>query len=399
MQYPRFTKLIIADIMSKFPSISNRLEEEYHAIKDDTPLEYKDYVEKFRGKKRKGTPTSGEISLPRKSLKIRVRQQKPISTTLIPPPSDDRERDEIHEATQLSLALHKTTKIVEEQENVAAIENKLLEEDEEEKKDDKKDNDDDDNDDHDDHALFRTQVTSSSETRTEKIHTLIPSPLRSPRINLSSDKAPIKELTIFVTPTATPATTSQRQVDVVLNDVIPKIASNATKDLIDDNLLRIVVNAIKKERESAQAIVTALISQEFAAHAPKIIEELFRIHMQNTVLNVYPTTSTSNATTSIADLQQQLYLKTKSNLQDQVADPELWEILRAKFEKSSASVGPCRTDAFRKRDHDDHQGDNVNPEGEKSAKRQKTSKDSKSAKGSSSKQPVQKSKTSAFELQ
>ncbi|GKF83357.1 hypothetical protein Tco_0245013, partial [Tanacetum coccineum] len=145
-----------------------RLEEEYHVINDDTPLvtvyttrkvtvkgmlipdnlntddirdtqAYKDYEKEFVGvdismiqphpvestqetnmtprairtpnpddvvqkKKRKGTPTAGETSTPRKSLKIRVKQQKPISTTP-PPPNDDRERDEIHEVTQPNLAL------------------------------------------------------------------------------------------------------------------------------------------------------------------------------------------------------------------------------------------------------------------------------------------------------
>ncbi|GJY42204.1 reverse transcriptase domain-containing protein [Tanacetum coccineum] len=38
IQYPRFTKLIIADFMKKFPDISLRLEEDYHSIKDDIPL-------------------------------------------------------------------------------------------------------------------------------------------------------------------------------------------------------------------------------------------------------------------------------------------------------------------------------------------------------------------------
>ncbi|GKA28948.1 hypothetical protein Tco_0715193 [Tanacetum coccineum] len=38
IQYPRFTKLVIADIMSKFKSVPKRLEEEYHSIKDDTSL-------------------------------------------------------------------------------------------------------------------------------------------------------------------------------------------------------------------------------------------------------------------------------------------------------------------------------------------------------------------------
>ncbi|GJZ79933.1 hypothetical protein Tco_0644770, partial [Tanacetum coccineum] len=98
------------------------------------------------------------------------------------------------------------------------------------------------------------------------------------------------------------------------------------------NLPIIVADVINKERGSSQADVPDLISQELDAHAPKIIEELFKIHMQNTVLNM------------------------KS---------DLWYVLKAKYEKSSASTDPCRTDAFRKRDHDDHQGDDAHPKGEK----------------------------------
>ncbi|GJX89635.1 retrovirus-related pol polyprotein from transposon TNT 1-94 [Tanacetum coccineum] len=38
IQYPHFIKLIIADLMKKFPNILKRLEEDYHFIKDDVPL-------------------------------------------------------------------------------------------------------------------------------------------------------------------------------------------------------------------------------------------------------------------------------------------------------------------------------------------------------------------------
>nr|GFD25179.1 hypothetical protein [Tanacetum cinerariifolium] len=96
--------------------------------------------------------------------------------------------------------------------------------------------------------------------------------------------------------------------------------------------------------------------------------------MENTVPNVRPTKSTSTATTAV-DLQQQkqLYLRMKSDLQAQVVDLKLWDVLKAKFEKSFA-VGSFLDDAHRKRDHDDHQGDDATLEGEKSAKRKKTSK-------------------------
>ncbi|GJY90813.1 hypothetical protein Tco_0506009, partial [Tanacetum coccineum] len=151
--------------MSKFESVPKRLEEEYHSIKDDTPLvsvyttrkvtikgmlippdlitdeiretqEYKDYAKEFVGvdvptikpqpvestqgenmtpratrtpnhiddvvQKKKEKRAAGETSSPRPSLNIRVRQQKYISTTPIPPPK---------------------------QENVAAVEEQLLKED------------------------------------------------------------------------------------------------------------------------------------------------------------------------------------------------------------------------------------------------------------------------------
>ncbi|GJZ75177.1 hypothetical protein Tco_0639642 [Tanacetum coccineum] len=397
----------------------HRLEEDYHYIKYDVPLvsvyttrnvtikgililddlladdiretqEYKDYAKEFV---RVDVPTiqpqliestQGANRTPRATRTSNlVHDVKPNSSTPIPPLSDDRKRDEIHKATQLSPALLKTAKLAEEQENVAAfIDFVFLDEDdsgtsiepeshkenpkevddddeEEEKKDDKKNDDDDDNDDHDYHALVRTRRTCSSKIRNKKMQTPIPSPLRFPRKDLSSDKAIAEELTVSVSPT--PATLFQRRakliskkyshilvalrrqgfmikqmekkyvtnrefqdikerVDKVLHDIVPKIASNATNDLIDDNLPRVVADAMK------------------------------------------------------------------TDLQDQVVDLELWDVIKRKFENSSAAVSSCRDDAFHKCDHDENQGDDGSPEGEKSAKRHKTSKSSKSAKGSLSKQ-------------
>ncbi|GJS64822.1 putative ribonuclease H-like domain-containing protein [Tanacetum coccineum] len=52
IQYPRFIKLIVADLMKKFPNIPKRLEEDYHSIKDDVPLiretnDFKEYETMF----------------------------------------------------------------------------------------------------------------------------------------------------------------------------------------------------------------------------------------------------------------------------------------------------------------------------------------------------------------
>ncbi|GJZ34269.1 hypothetical protein Tco_0580086, partial [Tanacetum coccineum] len=99
IQYPRFTKLIIADMMKKFPSIPLRIEEDHHSIKDDIPLvsvyttgnvnvrgmlildafltneihATDDYKEYETGKKRK--KSVGESNSPQKSLKITIRQK------------------------------------------------------------------------------------------------------------------------------------------------------------------------------------------------------------------------------------------------------------------------------------------------------------------------------------
>nr|GEX13171.1 hypothetical protein [Tanacetum cinerariifolium] len=76
--------------------------------------EYKEYEKVFvRKKKRK--QVAGETSSPGKSLKVTIRKKK-TSSTSIPHPSDDRERDEIAEATILSLTLHKTALVDGEEE-------------------------------------------------------------------------------------------------------------------------------------------------------------------------------------------------------------------------------------------------------------------------------------------
>ncbi|GJZ59155.1 hypothetical protein Tco_0614971 [Tanacetum coccineum] len=307
-------------------------------------------------KKRKTKAVAGESSTPMKSLKVIIKLKKP-STTLIPPPSDDKERDEIAKATLLSLTMHKTAIAAEAQENVAkdeedttstiepkshkehpeivddddddvvddVVDDKVEEKnnDEEEKKDD---NDDDDN---DDHALVRGKVSSCSKTRKEKMQTPNPPPPRSLRNDLSSDKTFSEELTVNVSPI--PDTTSKDPSMSQPTSSIYKILPGSVAEL-----------------SRRHDVILELVSKEFAIDAPKIIEELFKLHMKNKVLNVHPTVSISTVKTT-ADLKQQLYLKMKTDLQSQAANPEMWDILKKKFEKSSASASLGKV-------HDEHQG-------------------------------------------
>nr|GEZ37547.1 hypothetical protein [Tanacetum cinerariifolium] len=150
------------------------------------------------------------------------------------------------------------------------------------------------------------------------MQTPVPSPLRPNRTDLSSDKTVTKDLTVFDTPMSyVPSQDPTKLTSSLcthLQGVITRMYKRqATNDLIKDNLSRLVTDAVKKEIESSQA--------------------------DNTVLNVHTTTITSTATTS--DLQQQLYLKMKSDFQSQVVDPELWNALKANYEKSSASTNAC----------------------------------------------------------
>ncbi|GJX82237.1 hypothetical protein Tco_0331718 [Tanacetum coccineum] len=189
IQYPRFTKLIIADLMKKYRFIPKRLEDNYHSIKDNIPLvsvystgnvlfrgmlipdafltdeirvtaDYAEYetvvkvavpinqpqlVVYTQGthkttprahrtptltaaspQRKKRKQSAGETSSLRKSLKVTIKQK--ANATSIPPLSDDRERDDIAEATLLNLTLHKTSVATEAQENVAKVQEKLAEE-------------------------------------------------------------------------------------------------------------------------------------------------------------------------------------------------------------------------------------------------------------------------------
>ncbi|GJY36938.1 hypothetical protein Tco_0422316 [Tanacetum coccineum] len=198
IQYPRFTKLIIVDLLKKYPFISPRVKEDYHSIKDDILLvsvyttgnvavqgmlipdallteeiratdDYKEYETVFvnvvvpmnqpqpvfstQGMHRSKpsvhrTPTltsaspqakkrkqsAREISLPQKSLKITIKQNQDR-------PGSHKEHP------------------------------KIIDDDEEEKKDEKEGDE-----------------MDILEIRTEKMQTPIPTTSRSPRINLSLDK-------------------------------------------------------------------------------------------------------------------------------------------------------------------------------------------------------------------
>ncbi|GJY71691.1 hypothetical protein Tco_0475394 [Tanacetum coccineum] len=183
--------------------------------------------------------------------------------------------------------------------------------------------------------------TGSLETKTDKMHTPILTPPRSLRTILSSDKNITHELT--------------------------------ETELIENNLKPCIAAMIIEDRDAFRFEVPDLVSQEFNAQAPKIIEDLFKNYVQINVIQVHPTTTTSSKTTSSADLQQQLYFKMKRSLQDRANDLALDDDIHSH--------------------HDDHQDNDAPPKREKRVKRHKVSKSLKSARGSSSKHSAKESTT------
>ncbi|GKA45929.1 hypothetical protein Tco_0738725 [Tanacetum coccineum] len=249
-KYPPFTKLIIADLMKKFPSIPPRLKEDYHSIKNDIPLVsvYTMGNVTVRGMLIPDAFLTEEICVTDDYKKYKTvstprAHRTPTLTTASPQgkkrkQSDDRERDEMAEATLLNK--EEIEKMVEGEENeesyASMFAGSMLNDDsgtridpeshkekpkvvDDDDKDDKKDEndkkDDDvekaddatekkDNDDQTDHTLVGS---GSMETRNEQMQTPIPTPTRSFRKDLFSDKIIFEELMTNVSPTT--ATTSK----------------------------------------------------------------------------------------------------------------------------------------------------------------------------------------------
>nr|GEV94536.1 hypothetical protein [Tanacetum cinerariifolium] len=319
-------------------------------------------------KKRK--QTAEESSSPKKLQKITIRKKKQSSTP-IPPPGDDRERererDEVAEATILSLTLHKTTLAAEAQENIANIQEKLDDEEIEKMVEGNKDEesyasefvDSMINDDVDDsgtkiepesHKEHPKIVNDDDQIEKEKNNEEIEKEKKDEEIVMEKDDDDDNDDDIEK---VDGGVKEKCNVDVATDDVvkfalISKINSllmiyswerfeksfdhcnkvvleltfTKTNEMINKEMPCLVNLAVNKDCEvdpNAQEI----ISKEFSTHAPKMIEDLFQKHMQHITLNLYPTTSSSTAGKSTADLQQQLYLKMKLTPQDQVADPEL----------------------------------------------------------------------------
>ncbi|GKD25077.1 hypothetical protein Tco_1231291 [Tanacetum coccineum] len=287
IQYPRFIKLIITDVMMKFPNIPKRLEEDYHSIKDDILLisVYTTGNVLVRGMLIPDAFLTDEIRETNDFKEYEVVFLKEEIERIVEGEEDEESyasafadcvfNDDVDDTgCKIEPGSHKEklenidddVVEIEKETNVDDTSDKLLDEVVKEKE---------------------VNMSRSQEIRKEQKQTLIPSPIRSPRNVSSLDKTISEELTADVSPTT--ATTSK------------------------------ILSKLKQKKKSFTHKAINLPGK-FEAHGPKMIEELFRQHMQNTTLNLYPKPSSSTVNTSSADLQQQLYLTMKDKPQDLAAD-------------------------------------------------------------------------------
>ncbi|GKB13952.1 hypothetical protein Tco_0847875, partial [Tanacetum coccineum] len=231
----------------------------------------------------------------------------------------------------------------------------------------------------------------------ESRSTPLPTPIRSPRTHtnlVSSDTEKLQELT----ETHTQTTSSSRSQHTKLSRVNQLLslfkAKSARKsfDTLADHLQEIMVESlptmvdtyikeqVKKqvpEQVRDQVPVAGIYKLKFHHKFKKAIDNQIpsqvdvsvRSYMSGHILHVHPA---QTQTLSILEQQYQLYLSIKDNLQLQQQDIVIRLALQMKFENLQVQQTTCRPSAVRPRDQDDPRDDS-HPEGENSAKRQKTS--------------------------
>ncbi|GJW88565.1 hypothetical protein Tco_0163905 [Tanacetum coccineum] len=132
---------------------------------------------------------------------------------------------------------------------------------------------------------------------------------------------------------------------------------------------KMIAKAILQERGKLQAEISSQIQNAIDTNIPSLVDASVRSYMSGHILHVHPA---QPQTTSVPEQQYQLYLSMKADPQLQQQDIAIWLALQMKFETLQVPQTTCRTPAVRPRDQDDPH-DDAHPEGENSAKRQKTS--------------------------
>ncbi|GJV60370.1 hypothetical protein Tco_1466470 [Tanacetum coccineum] len=164
----------------------------------------------------------------------------------------------------------------------------------------------------------------------------------------------------------------KKQVPEQVRDQVPVYVAKGLileRQKINEEMQRMVDKAILQERGNIQAQISSQIQKAIDDSIPSQVDASVRSYMSGHILHVHPAQS---QTASVPEQQYQLYLAMKADPQMQQQDIAIWLALQMKFERTQVPQTACRPSAVRPRDQEDPH-DDAHPEGENSAKRQKTS--------------------------
>ncbi|GJV83726.1 hypothetical protein Tco_1523624 [Tanacetum coccineum] len=156
-----------------------------------------------------------------------------------------------------------------------------------------------------------------------------------------------------------------KNLEDIMMESLPKLVDGHIKKILQTHVPLHVAQGIILEREKSQADVTKMIAEAIQQEH----ENLLKSYMTRHILHVHPA---KDPIPSAQEQQYQLYLTMKDDPQLQKDDVSIWLALKIKFERLQVATTPCRPSAVRPRDQDDPH-DDAHPNGENSAKSQKTS--------------------------
>ncbi|GKC05438.1 hypothetical protein Tco_0997048 [Tanacetum coccineum] len=164
----------------------------------------------------------------------------------------------------------------------------------------------------------------------------------------------------------------KKQVPEQVRDQVPVYVAEGLileRQKTKEEMERMIAKAILQERGNIQAEISSQIQKAIDNQIPSQVDASVRSYMSGHILHVHPA---QTQTLSVQEQQYQLYLSMKNDPQLQQQDIAIWLALQMKFENLQVQQTTCRPSAVRPRDQDDPH-DDAHPEGENSAKRQKTS--------------------------
>ncbi|GJX50827.1 hypothetical protein Tco_0277672 [Tanacetum coccineum] len=164
----------------------------------------------------------------------------------------------------------------------------------------------------------------------------------------------------------------KKEVPVQVRDQVPVYLAEGLileRKSTKEEMERLIAKAILQERGRMQAQISSQIQNAIDNAIPSLVDASIRNYMSCHILHVHLAQVQSS---SIPEQQHQVYLAMKVDPLLQQQDIAIWLALQMKFEKTQVLHTACRPSAVRPRDQDDPH-DDAHPEGENSAKRQKTS--------------------------